>query len=68
MVAIIESRTGNVESPIRSRKVNWADIYGDNNLYVGGDSAHLVVDRLRPDIHESIPHSCALKPRANDEK
>ena len=47
MVAIIESRTGNVESPIRSRKVNWADICRDNNLYVGGDSAHRVVDRLR---------------------
>ena len=68
MVALIESRTGNVESPIRSRKVNWADICRDNNLYVGGDSAHRVVNRLRPDIHESIPHPCTLKRGANDEK
>ena len=60
MVALIESRTGTVESPIRSRTVNWAGICRDNNLHVGGDSAHRVVKRLRPDIHQSTPHDCQI--------
>ena len=45
----------------RSRKVNWAEVCRRHNLYVGGDSAHRVVKRLRPDLHSSTSHPCTIK-------
>ena len=44
--------------PGRVERVNWALLCRQHGWHVGGDSAHRVVRRQDPTLHDSIPHQC----------
>ena len=59
--SVAEDADARAES--RSSRINWADCCRAEGLWVGGDSGHRVLRRLKPDVHTTIPHVCVIDMR-----
>ena len=41
-------------------RINWAKLCRENGLKLQGDSGHRVLRRLKPQVHDTIHHTCDL--------
>ena len=41
-------------------RINWAKLCRENGLKLQGDSGHRVLKRLKPQVHDTIRHTCEL--------
>jgi hypothetical protein len=41
-------------------RINWAKLCRENGLKLQGDSGHRVLKRLKPQVHDTIHHTCEL--------
>jgi septal ring factor EnvC (AmiA/AmiB activator) len=62
IAALLPQRNGIANVRITER-INWAEQCRQHNLYVGGDSAHRVLRRELPNLHNTIPHNCVYDGR-----
>ena len=52
-----------VASDVKVKRGFWSELCRQHGWYVGGDSAHRVVRRRDPKLHNSIPHKCDIDNR-----
>ena len=60
--ALLPANSSNITNTTTEKlpKGFWKNLCNKHNLYVGGDSAHRVVFRKAPQLHNSIHHKCDI--------
>ncbi len=61
--ALLPIEKGGTGSRVKAPPRIWAKLCREHSLQIGGDSAHRVVRRENPVLHQSIPHWCTYDNR-----